>query len=151
MSDYTSFPPLRSLFYKLLSSFSSHLQLVRPLSVHMHSLLSHPLLDLNVLPFHTHSFLPWFIPNPLICFSALSNFSKSDTPTYILQTLFLEHITTHNNCTPVYTDFSKSQYGSGFTILFPFALRKLLSYPSSTFVIFTLKILSFLCSVIFTL
>ena len=122
----------------------------------MHSLLSHfPLLALNVLPFHTHSFLPWPIPTHLICSS-----SKSDTPIYILRTLFLEHFTTHSNCTPVYTDGSKSQYGSGFAILFPsqyfqfqlptissvlmtelytilFALRKFLSYPSSSFVIFT--------------
>ena len=100
------------------------------------------------------------IPTPLICSSALSNSSKSDTPTYIFRTVFHEHFISHNNCNLVYTDASKSQYGSGFAVLFPsqyfqfqlpsvssvlttelyavlFALRKLLSYPSSSFVIFT--------------
>ena len=122
-----------------------------------------------------YSFPTWLIPIPSICFSALSNSSKSDTPTYILRTLFLEHFTTHNNCTPVYTDGYKSQYGSDFAILFLsqyfqfqlprvasvlttdlyailFALRKLLSYPSSSFVIFTLKIPSplYVPSILFT-
>ena len=74
----------------LQSSFSSHPRLPRLLSIRMHSLLSHSsLLNLNVLPFHTHSFPPWLIPTLSICFSALSNSSKSDTPTYILRTLFL--------------------------------------------------------------
>ena len=115
------------------------------------SSLSLTLLDLNVLPFHTHSFLPRFIPTHLICSSVFCNSSTSNTPTYILRTPILEHFTTQNNCIPIYTDGSKSQYGSGFAILFPsqhfqfqlpsvsnvlttelyailFALRKLLSF-----------------------
>ena len=51
----------------LQSNFSSHPRLPCPRSVRMHSLLSRfSLLDLNDLPFHTHSFTPWLIPILLI-------------------------------------------------------------------------------------
>ena len=71
---------------------------------------------------------------------------------------FFLNTSTHTNCISIFSDGSKSQYGSGFSILFPsqhfqfklssvfsvlttelytilFALRNLLSYPSTSFVI----------------
>lgn len=144
----------------LITKFSSHQRLPAPLPVRMHRLLSHsPYPDLKVLPFYAHTSPPWLIPRPQIC-PTHHNPSKSEIPPAILRSLFLEHASIHNNCTPIYTDGSKSPLGSGFAVLFPsyhlefqlpdmtsvlttelyailYALKHLLSYPSSSFVIFT--------------
>ena len=40
-------------------------------------------------------------------------------PSLIHQLTSYKHFITRTNCIPVYTDGSKSQYGSGFTVLFP--------------------------------
>jgi len=145
----------------LLTKFSSHPRSSHPFPFRMHALLSHsPFSNLTILPFQTHSFPPWLIPSPIICSSITLSSPKSDTPPSISRSHFLEHISTHATCTPVYTDGSKSPHGSGCAVLFPlhhfqfqlpyvssvlttelyailFALQHLFSYPSSSFVIFT--------------
>ena len=151
--------------YRLASkshpSFTSPSRLQPPFCVRIQFFLTHSNFSIPpILPLRPSNFPPWLVPTPNICPSFLPC-SKSSISSSRSCALFLEHLSmVHAHATPVYTDGSRSADGTGFAVLFPersfsftlpshaavlttelyaisFALRTMLTFPSSSFVLFT--------------
>lgn len=60
---------------------------------------------------------PWMFPAVHFCRSLPA--AKSDLLGYVTRSLFLDHASQHDGCTPIFTDGSKSDAGVGFGAVFP--------------------------------
>lgn len=76
-----------------------------------------PIPHISVCPHRLPRVGYWQLPSVSVCGPAIAN--KNSIPHCQSHALFLEHSSTHADCTPVYTDGSKSDAGVGFGVVFP--------------------------------
>ena len=103
--------------------YEDHPRMLQPFNIRLDLMLSEFSIHPNISTIRYSKKAPWRLPIVKFC-RDLTLLKKAEYSDSYIRNMFLEHFSEHGNCTPIFTDGSKSEEGVGFAVVYPDKIEK---------------------------